>query len=249
MNKSYIYIDGKVIVTDDNGVKEPVEYYDNIDEVLVQENLVETMEERIQELEELSEKYKKINKGHYFPVTLPIAALMAIIAPLLVNFLSDGTAFTTPVNTAFGSINALIFYSICALPGLLIFSWALESMFYLEYKGEIKEEKGINSELEFLKKQIELEREHLETLKQEKTRANESTEFREVEVNDVQQIGDLKGISNLYFNLGYDDKKLYRLYRKGQLDKKLAKDYNEDEIELAKEYLEEKGPILEKKCK
>lgn len=249
MNKSYIYIDGKVVVTDDNGLKEPVEYYDNLDEVLVQENLIETMEEKIKKLEELSEKYKKINKEHYFPITLPIVALMGIIIPLLIYFLSDGAALSTSINTIFGSINTLLYSSICVWMGTLLFSGGCEFMFYNGYKDNINTEKGVNSELEFLKKQIEKEKEHLENLKQAKARVNESTEFREVEVNDVQQIRGLNGCLNLYFNLGYNDKKYYCLYRKGLLDKKLAKDYNEDEIELAKEYLEEKGPTLGKRRK
>ena len=38
MNKEYTYIDGKAIIKDENGNQTPTEYYDNLDEVLVQEN-------------------------------------------------------------------------------------------------------------------------------------------------------------------------------------------------------------------
>lgn len=249
MNNNYIYVDGKVIVNDENGNKKPVEYYDNIDEVLIQENLVETMEKEIKKLERKSEQYKKYNKGRYFPLTLPVMLIFSIIVPLFLYWISDGIALTASTNTAFGPMNSLIAMSISLLFGPLLMSCALEFISYRGYKIRIREEKGINSELEFLKKQIELEREHLESLKQEKTRDNENTEFRTVEVDDKQRLRELEGISNLYFNLGYYDKKYYKLYRQGRLEKKLGQYYNEDEINLAKEYLEEKGPVLAKRNK
>ena len=47
MNKEYIYIQGKVIVKDENGTQTSLEYYDNLDKVLIQENLIESMEDKI----------------------------------------------------------------------------------------------------------------------------------------------------------------------------------------------------------
>ena len=51
MNQEYTYIEGKAIVKTDKRVKEPIEYYDNLNEALVQENLIETMENNILSLE------------------------------------------------------------------------------------------------------------------------------------------------------------------------------------------------------
>ena len=88
MNKEYTYIDGKVIISDENDNKTQSDYYDNLDEVLVQENLIETMEEKIQELEKESQSYKKSNKKHYIPVIFPMVALMSTIgAPIMFNLL------------------------------------------------------------------------------------------------------------------------------------------------------------------
>ena len=47
MNKDYIYINENAIVTDDNGNQRVTEYYDNLDKVLVQENIIEEIEKRI----------------------------------------------------------------------------------------------------------------------------------------------------------------------------------------------------------
>ena len=57
MNQEYTYIEGKEISQwdkkelSDKRVKEPIEYYDNLNEALVQENLIETMENNILSLE------------------------------------------------------------------------------------------------------------------------------------------------------------------------------------------------------
>ena len=66
-------------------------------------------------------------------------------------------------------------------------------------------------------------------------------------VNDKQQLEALRSYLELYYVLGYDEKKLSRLYQQGRLDEKLQNYYDETEIELAKKYLEEKGPVLVKK--
>jgi hypothetical protein len=49
---------------------------------------------------------------------------------------------------------------------------------------------------------------------------------------------------NLYFDLGYNREKYCRYYLQGKLASKLGKYYNEAGVEVAKEYLEEKGPTL-----
>ena len=56
MNKEYTYINGKVIISDENGNKTQSEYYDNLDEVLVKENIIETMEDKIEELKKSSKQ-------------------------------------------------------------------------------------------------------------------------------------------------------------------------------------------------
>ena len=43
MNKEYTYFNGKAIIRNENGNQPPIEYYDNLDAVLVQENVIETM--------------------------------------------------------------------------------------------------------------------------------------------------------------------------------------------------------------
>ena len=60
MNKEYVYKDGKVLVIDENGNQKILDYYDNLDDVLIQENLIETMQNKEQKLERKISHLKKI---------------------------------------------------------------------------------------------------------------------------------------------------------------------------------------------
>ncbi len=118
---------------------------------------------------------------------------------------------------------------------------------YRDYKNSIKEEKGINSEIEFLKQQIIIEKQKLFELEKEKTKNREDKRFKSVEVDDLEKLKALKSYLNLYYDLGYNGEKYYKYYLQGKLDNKLCKYYNDVGIELAKEYLEEKVSTLVKK--
>ena len=247
MNKEYTYIDGKAIIKDENGNQTPVEYYDNLDEVLVQENVIETLEDRITYLEKESEDYKKYNKKHYIPVIFPISVLMTtVVVPAMFYWLGHSMIYINTINTIFGPMNEALLYSSVFSALYLPLVGLMEFTMYRRHKDSLKKEKGVNSELEFLKKQIIEERENLVELKKEKTKTEEKKEFRVVKVDDLEKLRAVKSWLSLYYDLGYDGEKYYGYYEKGKLDAKLGKYYNEKGIEAAKEYLEEKGPTLVK---
>lgn len=245
MNKEYIYIDGKVIVKDENGNQTPIEYYDNLDEVLVQENLIETIENQILDLENESQKLKKENKGRYLPKLLLLTALLLlVIMPALFTYLGNIGLVSTSI--LFG-INKGVLTSYLLSIVFLPIAALLDFTVYSNRKKSIKEEKGINSLLEFLKNRIVIEKENLVKLKQEKSREKENKEFRVVKVNDLEMLKIFRNNMELYFDLGYNGNKYYKYYQQNKLDAKLDKYYNDKGIEIAKKYLEEKGPTLVKR--
>ena len=241
MNIEYTYIDGKVIICDENDNKTQRDYYDNLDEVLVQENIIEFMEGIIQNLEKESQLSNKINRRRYIPVAFPMTLFMTTIGtPIMFNMFTDNPY----VDTIFGTINlalaAGITMTLCFLP----FGSGVELIMHNEYKNSLKNEKGINSELDFLKTQIVKEKEYLDSLKLDRTRDKENIEFRTVEVDDIQQLEILRNLLMLYYDLGFNGEKYYKYYQDGKLDEKLEKYYSDTGIQLAKDYLEEKGPSL-----
>lgn len=206
------------------------------------------MEKRIKELEQEMETYKNCGSKRYIPVILPFTILLSTIGtPIVIKFLTGVDPFNYPIDTVFGTTNL----AMCTIPIVSIstipFGALAEICQYIIYKDSIKKGNAINSELDFLRKEIENRKEHLEKLKQEKVRNNENTDFRTVKVNDLQYLESLKSYLNLYSDLGYNYEKYYRFYQEGQLDQKLEKLYSVKNIQLAKEYFKEKGPTLTKK--
>ena len=235
MNKSYAYVDGREIICDENGMQTQSEYYDNLDKVLVQENVIEEIKKRIQELTKEREVYKQ-----------------------LIRFDNKINARTTIVcASVFSIVGILLAKSIGIDPNLVIISVGVSAVvggslinFFLkeDYKHMVKNANGINSELEYLKLQLEKEKKILISLQEEKTRNNEKKEFMSTQIDDIQQLEALKSKLKLYHDLGYNREKYYNYYKQGILEEEfLQRNYNKTDIELAKEYLEEKGPVLVKK--
>lgn len=120
----------------------------------------------------------------------------------------------------------------------------MDSLEYFKYKGLIKEEKGLENELDFLRKQLSKEKEKLTNLKIVKSRNNESTEFRTVKVDDLDQLKSLRNYLKLHYDLGCNGEDYYRYYQIGILPEMLRKQYNEEEIQYITGCLEGKEPTL-----
>ena len=163
---------------------------------------------------------------------------------LLYYFLSGTNPLFSSDNTIFGVVNQAVsnslIFSICILPWVAYF----ESFFYSDYKDCKNTEKGINSELEYLKNQITIEKQKLEELQKDKKKNGKDKKFEVVTVDDKAKLAELKSDSDFYYNLGYNENKYFKYYQQGKLDYKLKKDYTDAGIEAAKKYLEEKRPTL-----
>lgn len=242
MNKQYTYIDGNVVIVDEKDNTKKDEYYDNLDKVLVKENVIETMENKYQEL--TKQGTRKPNNKIYIPSTfltcVPIATLGIPAMCLLPEFRTLLTEISNETNCPIDPPIAIGLF----LGGVSsAYSIAFEVKMYKGYKKE----NGIDSQIDFLQRQIPIEKEDLENLKSVRTRERENTEFRTVKIDDSQQLEALNSYLDLFFDLGYNGNKYYRYYQQGKLDRKLQKSYTDTGIQLAKEYFEEKGPVYSKK--
>lgn len=250
MNKEYTYIDGKAIIKDEKENQNPIEYYDNLDEVLVQENLIETMQNEITKLEEESKEYKKNNKKRYIPITLPLASLITIFGvPALFYLFGYTNIYSSTISTIFGPMNEAILHSSVFYVLVSPIIGLTEFCMYNNYKNMKNDEKGINNQLEFLKEQIVIEKEYLKELLKNKTSSNNNEEFRIVKVNDLEVLRTLRSCLEFYYDLGYNEQKYSKYLEQGKLNDKLNKYYTEGAIQVAQEHLEEKGPKLVKNKK
>lgn len=251
MNKEYTYLDGKVIVEDENGKKRVTEYSDKLDEILVQENLIEVMENKLSEVDKKiqnnDERLKRKKKERFFPLIQ--AVIMTSIIPLLLKFLIGDIA-STPLGLPgsafaeiFGNMSVSTFITICS--GIL--SILLCGMFSLSdhsiYKELKRKLKGLGSEKKELEENLVIERQKLNELQESKQSKVESEQFIVRQVDDKAILEGLKAYLQLYYDCGYNEDVYARYYMNGTLHKKLRRYYTETGIEEIESYLEEKGIV------
>ena len=239
MNKEYIYNGGNVTVIDENGSARPVEYSNNLEEILIQENLIEEMEKRIKKLGNVN-----VNNKRYIPNFVPAIFLAMVIAKMVI----PSIGLDEVINTVFGTMNlstiATLGVGIWMLP-LAIF---LDTVVYYQEKQKRKENRAKSAEYEYLQKELKIQKDKLDELNKNKTIINREDGFRVEKVNDSDALNELKGCLTLYSDLGYNTEKYYKLLKKGKLDKALVKKgYADLACECAKEYIEGKGRVLTKK--
>ena len=231
MNKEYAYVDGKVIVSDENGKLVQKEYKENIDKILVQENVVEKIENDIKELEEKVSKFKK-EKLIKFPA---FTLLFLLFAGGMAYMCLKGIPFSMYAMIYLALSSSLLTCCGVILDRVLIFD-------------PMKKLQGDISELEYLKGMLQDQKEVLNEMQKEAILNKDKVEdVKGIKVADKQIIAALENEEYLYYDAGLNLKKYYLLYKKGKLAEKLAKYYNQEGIELVTEFVKENGPRLVRK--
>ena len=206
MNQQYIYNNGKAIVIDHNGNQTTVDYYDKLKEVLEQENLIEILDRKkwhlVGKQKDYEREYQKLikdqHRGLKGMIFLAIGAVT--IGLLLPNFLNlpmiKSIEFIIPTLTIIGV------GSVCGL------------ISFFKDKKYVLEKKEINEEnLEKLESQLELQKQHLEELKKDKTNTREKEGFGVSKLNGgftlMTNNEELKEFSNLY---NFSDMTIYQYH-------------------------------------
>ena len=215
MNKEYIYNGGNVTVIDEKGNARPIDNTDNLEEVLIQENLIEDIENKILKLEKDLKNNKEDNRP-YIPYIVPSAILALIVAKIIANPLF-GIDTTIMVDTIFGTMNnsTLLIGLVGAF--MLPLTTIMEILSYKQDKHWKKSRRADVAEYEYLKKEVVIQKAKLEELKQDKTKTTEISEFKVEKVNDLERLNALESWITLYSNLGYSIEEYYKLWQKGEL--------------------------------
>ena len=246
MNKEYVYTDGKVTIIDEKGEKRQIEYSDNIDEVLIKENVIEKMEKQINELENKSKQYEKSKTNKLFCIIPLLGSIIAsLIGPLLTISMVTGRNLTSLVlDSAYSSY--ILSLTTTVFPFGLFIGAVTSIAGYIQYRNGQKEAQGINSELDYLKVQLEKEKAALINLENNKSNNNQNREARIVKINDIEELKKIRKDLAKYYELGYNINKYNRFNKQGKLETKLP---NDIDINLAKEYLERNSKTLVRKKK
>lgn len=250
MNKEYIYKDGKALVIDENDNQRTVDYCDNLDDVLVQENLIETMEKEIKNLEKEISGFKKESKfSKYLNILWPFLIFTLgplAIMPEICNLAGVNQVLNLPLlgTLDFGIAVGILGSTAFSIPGTLM---SLAN--YFKEKRFERDEKGKETQLEYLKKLLVEQKEDLEELKLDKSNTKTSKDFSVSRVDDIEALKKLKNYLSFYYNLGCNEEKYFKYYQKGKLDNHLARFMNEAGIYYANQHFEEKAPTLVKRKK
>lgn len=239
MYKGYFVNNGRVMVSDENGNYSKCDYSDNLEQILIQKNIIEAIEQEIQMLEECKED----NIPPQFDmISLKASGAGAILSPFISLFFCGGD-LTSNIDTVMGPMNSVafltlmsIFISVCAGAGFCICEYSIDREKQKEYE---ETDNAINSELEFLRSQLNVEIEKLNDLEERKVITNKKIENNYSKlIDDSEQLQQLEELMNLYYNFGLNREKYYRYYQNGILIEKLQDKYSDSELQLANNYFQ-----------
>lgn len=254
MNQKYYISDsGKLIVLDEKNNSKEIEKSGKYKEKLIQENIVEKIENRIEELEDVLKKQsiEEVSKKNF----IPFATIIAIISSLIVIF-SNCILVIILTNL---TVNILAFFNLLCESFFLTFPFVgLISLLGViidiarnsDYNEHIKKISADNLELEILRKILSKEIEKLNKLNQNKTkhRLSAKYEFNKLySIDDQQQLNNLNECIKNYRRLGRSLPILYEAYKKNTLNKLLQEygfNLSKEEYGILVDYIKEKENIL-----
>ena len=203
-------------------------------EIKNQQNIVEDIKNELETIKYkynyYSENYNKDFKDKFMEIMLLIflggfvSALF--IAPAAEMLLDQG----------------LKSYLIPYLQVWAVFDIAAISFSNISEKNLKKVVKGYEVTLKHLEDELLKEEEKLEELKNSKSLKSESKNK-----SSIEYLKSLKKQIKIYYDLGYNNNKYKRQYKKGVLEHELSKNYDQEEIDIAKKYMEDEGPVLVKR--
>lgn len=228
MNKGYTYIDGKLIISDENGNLYQSEYYNNLIKMLSQENVIEEIESKIKKIKDENRLYSYCKEGDGPSLIYASVVFLALTTPAA-WILTGTNPYISYVDTVFGPVNGALFYHLVAAASCLYLRTLKTFTDYNTYKKYAKMIEENNNEIEDLKLQLEKEKEALVIL-QEKTKDNKNSELIPIQLNDKEQLESIRNYLKSHYVSNSNEEK----------------HYDETDVETTEKYME-KGPKLVKK--
>ena len=241
MNKECIYINGNVLVEDENRKKKEVQYQDNIEEILYEENVIESIGNKRNELiykkARINLKLKKKTNKVFRIILILSSIISAVIIP-------QTMISTTALLGVFHVKDVVTIALLIASIAFNVFDVVSEKK---EKENLRKETSAITCELEFLYKQLDKEKEKLEELNNNKTKENIPEGLKISKINDRDLLENIKHNLELHYNLGYNLEQYYKYLEDGILEEKINEEYSQSDVDNAIEFLEEKGLMLSRR--
>lgn len=199
MNKSYTIINNQVIVKDDSSNETTMEYCDNIAEVLIEQNIIEEINNKIEEL--INEK-KNAPKRVFIPIHLicsgvvPVAGVISLSA-LYAKIYNENINDLWPITA-----RIISFLECICLPSGMVNSL----MYYDRFSNK---DKAFNYRIDFLKDQLKKEQSYLDSLLQDKTNTRAVVDNTTFQVDHSTQIRAINNYANAIYEMARMSEKYY----------------------------------------
>ena len=232
MNKQFMYINGTIVISDENGMKPAIPYVDNIEDVLVLENEIEFLEKCLKEDQEKLES-KNNDRAYRTKDSKQISIVGSIIgvgAAFGVGQLV-GLSHEEMTNTIMGPMSEYLAYSIPMSVGCVGFVQML-SLLGLSYRPSKKDIRGIEERIKYEKDMIELFKDELEYLNSNATsnRKNQVEDMVSYEVHYKSTLDYLNQSLKLRYAYGYNPDKMIKLCEEGTLFATLIEEGFSDDV-------------------
>lgn len=232
MNKQFMYINGTIVISDENGMKPAIPYVDNIEDVLVLENEIEFLEKCLKDDQEKLES-KKNDRAYRTKDSKQISIVGSIIGVGTVFGFGQlfGFSHEEMTNTIMGPMSEYLAYSIPMSVGCVGFVQML-SLLGLSYRPSKKDIRGIEERIKYEKDMIDLFKDELEYLNSNATsnRKDQVEDMVSYEVHYKSSLDYLNQSLKLRYAYGYNPDKMIKLCEEGTLFAALIEEGFSDDV-------------------
>jgi len=245
MNKEFIKLNGNTVVSSDNDELKIVPNYQNPEEVLKQENLVEMINKKIEELQEKKNNTKpsKFNFKKVLPFDLTL-----ILMPLLIGGIIKFVFGFEPAMevTKFGTISSPLYMSIWTTWICLCAKISNLTLGKFFDKRECKKKiEAYESSIEYLQnKKIEEERKLSSIKNKNRVEQEEKVIVGPIKIHDLEALKEIERFVHINYNGRLNLKKYYRDYLDGTLQFTLKKEGELNNLDNYLDFIEDNGPRL-----
>lgn len=232
MNKQYMYLNGNIIISDENGMKPAIAYRDNIEDILVLENEIVFLENNLKadsEKLEFKKSDREFRNKDIKKISI-LGSVMAVGATFGVSHLT-GMSHEEITNTLIGPMSEYMAFSISMSVGLVGFVQGI-SLLGLTYRPSKKEINGLECVVKYEKDMLNLFKEELKYLEERPTfdRKNSVKEMVSYDVRYEFSLEYLRQAMKLRYSFGYNPKRIIDLYKKGKLSSVLLNEGFSDDV-------------------
>ena len=232
MNKQFMYVNGTIVISDENGMKPAIPYVDNIEDVLILENEIEFLEHCLR-LDERALETKISDREYRNKDSLKISLVGSALAVGATFGLSQilGLSHENITNTIMGPMSEYLAFSIPMSVGCVGFVQMI-SLLGLSYRPSKKDIKGIEEKINFEKEMLAVFKDELTYLQENPTYDRRDTveEMKSYEVHYKYSLDYLKEALKLRYSFGYNPDKFIKLYEDGQLPFVLTEEGFSDDV-------------------